>query len=289
MDPLQHYLQAGAAEGRSYNIGSSPYHWTGANVGGGLGATPQGFGDAYPAGTGSPVNLGLGGAGGFGGGLNVSGGVGNGAFGLGGIVPMGGGFSGGLLNPYGFSGLNPSAYFGNGTPSLSSYYPVGGLGGGAGAGAGAGGGADVSNPWGFSGLDVSGFNANAGGGGEGGGASGEGSLEGGSGFDSAEAERAYLAYQEMTNNLQRNAGLDPRAIDFNLHNVALGNGGNLPANFSPTAQGSNVNQSNINLAALTPQVPNLTVTNLTRSYGPTMAGGLGGIAPYSPFGAGAFA
>ena len=198
----------------------------------------------------------------------------------------------GNMSPYGFSGLNPSGFLGAGPQSFGSLYPVGTGGGIAsdGGGGAKGGGADMSNPYGFSGMDVSGFNANAGGGGgQGGGgsqASGDGEMTFGAGFDPASAERNYLAYQEMTNNLQRNAGLDPRAIDFNLHNVALGNGGALPANFSPTALSSNVNQANINLAAMTPVVPNLSLTNLQASYGPRNGpsfgiGGFGGIAGFA--------
>lgn len=154
----------------------------------------------------------------------------------------------GIGSPFGFSGSNVGGGLGAGPQTFGSYYPVGS--GGTDT-APASSGPDMSNPFGFTNMDVSGFDANAYGGGGGGGGS-EVDLNFGSGFDEAGAMRNVLAQQAEALRLKDLAVKTPMHTDPNAFNAVLANGGNA-VGFGTPLQNPGAVQA--------PVVPNLTVTN----------------------------
>lgn len=258
MDPLQHYLKYGFAEGRAINPGGAHinqafdpsaylqanpdvaaakldplahYLLNGASEGRAAptGSNPYSFSNfnvSQGLGPVGPGAFGLSGVtGGAGspmpsfGGQNVSQGVPNGSFGSG-ISPYQ------TISPFGFSGANVSGGLGATAQSLGGSYGVTsamdlGL-GGSGGGAGSSGDGTIS-PYGFGG-DVSGFDVNGGGGNGGGAPSGSTGFDDGSmaaaGFDEKGSELAFLRGQEQN---IRDMNESAKLFGQQITNVAPGN------------------------------------------------------------------
>ncbi len=157
----------------------------------------------------------------------------------------------GIGSPYGFSSGNFGGGLGATPQTFASFYPVGS---GGSDPASAPSGPDMSNPFSFTNMDVSGFDPNALGGGGGGGSDGSSvDLNFGSGFDEAGAMRNVLAQQAEALRRADQAAKTPMHTDPNVFNAVLANGGNAVGFGTPLQNPG---------AIAAPVVPNLTLANL---------------------------